>query len=83
LGAGVAGTAGLVAGGGATAAVMAGLGASGPVGWVLAAIVGIVAAFFAGKGGWALGEMAASATPKGLSDEWNTLSLEEKIELLT
>jgi len=83
LGAGVAGTVGAGVAGGATAAVMAGLGVSGPVGWVLAAIVGIVAAFFAGKGGWALGEMGASQTPKGLSDEWNTLSLEKKIELLT
>lgn len=62
---------------------MAALGVSGPMGWFLAAIVGVVAAFFAGKGGWALGEMAASSTPKGLSDDWNILSLEEKIELLT
>ena len=61
---------------------MAALGVSGPVGWALAAIVGIIAAIFAGKGGWALGEMVASQSPKGF-DNWNTLSLEEKIELLT
>lgn len=44
----------------ATGGIMAALNVSGPVGWFLAAVVGVVAAWFAGKGGWALGEIAAS-----------------------
>lgn len=77
-----------VLGGGAatvgTAAVLTGiLGASGPVGWIIGAIVGIVAAVFAGIGGEALAEGWVSNEARGLGDDWSTLSLEEKIARLT
>ena len=77
-----------VLGGGAatvgTAAVLTGiLGASGPVGWIIGAIVGIIAAVFAGIGGEALAEGWVSNEARGLGDDWSTLSLEEKIARLT
>lgn len=53
------------------------------IGAIVGIVVGLIAAYFAGEAGLAWDETRASTAPRGLGDDWNTLSLEDKIARLT